>query len=469
MAYNRNTVVKIMQGWIGKNESDGSHKTIIDVYNKISPLPRSYKVTYTDAWCAATVSAAYHQAGYDAIFPSECGCSNMITKAQQMGIWVENDAYVPNPGDCILYDWRDSGVGDNTGTPDHVGMVEKVSGSTITVIEGNKNDAVERRTIAVNGKYIRGYVCPKFATTSNTTSTAEKPMNTTAEPKKVWDYLLKKIGNAYGVAGLMGNLYAESGLIPNNLENLCEQRLKAAGKSYYTDALYTAAVDNGTISAEEFLHPLPGKQYGYGLAQWTSPSRKSGLYNLAKQKNVSISNLEAQLEWLMTELTNSYSTVLKTLKSAKTVKEASDIVLTKFEVPANVGDAVKKARASYGEKYFNAYAKSTTTASVGSQDTSKNTSNATSSAVVPTYNVGTTYTIAVDNLRVRSGAGAEYSAKKWAELTVNARANAYTTGELKRGTRVTCQKTQKDSSGNIWMKIPSGWIAAYYNKKKYVQ
>lgn len=469
MAYNRNTVVKIMQGWIGKNESDGSHKTIIDVYNKISPLPRSYKVTYTDAWCAATVSAAYHQAGYDAIFPSECGCSNMITKAQQMGIWVENDAYVPNPGDCILYDWRDSGVGDNTGTPDHVGMVEKVSGSTITVIEGNKNDAVERRTIAVNGKYIRGYVCPKFATTSNTTSTAEKPMNTTAEPKKVWDYLLKKIGNAYGVAGLMGNLYAESGLIPNNLENLCEQRLKAAGKSYYTDALYTAAVDNGTISAEEFLHPLPGKQYGYGLAQWTSPSRKSGLYNLAKQKNVSISNLEAQLEWLMTELTNSYSTVLKTLKSAKTVKEASDIVLTKFEVPANVGDAVKKARASYGEKYFNAYAKSTTTASVGSQDTSKNTSNATSSAVVPTYNVGTTYTIAVDNLRVRSGAGTEYSAKKWAELTVNARANAYTTGELKRGTRVTCQKTQKDSSGNIWMKIPSGWIAAYYNKKKYVQ
>jgi peptidoglycan hydrolase-like protein with peptidoglycan-binding domain len=86
----------------------------------------------------------------------------MITLAQKMGIWVENDAHKPEPGDIILYDWDDSGSGDNKGNSDHVGVVEKVSGTTITVIEGNYSNAVKRRTLKVNGKYIRGYIVPKF-------------------------------------------------------------------------------------------------------------------------------------------------------------------------------------------------------------------------------------------------------------------------------------------------------------------
>lgn len=174
MKYSRNVVVGIMQDWVGKKESDGSHKSIIDIYNTISPLPRGYKVQYTDAWCAATVSAAFHKAGYDAIFPSECGCYNMIQKAKTMGIWQENDAYIPSSGDCILYDWDDSGSGDDTGVPEHVGMVEKVSGSIITVIEGNKNNAVGRRTIEVNGRYIRGFVCPKFTITGTVSTSVPK-------------------------------------------------------------------------------------------------------------------------------------------------------------------------------------------------------------------------------------------------------------------------------------------------------
>ena len=86
----------------------------------------------------------------------------MIQLFKNIGSWVENDAYVPKSGDIIFYDWQDSGIGDNTGVPDHVGIVEKVSGSTITVIEGNKNNAVERRNIQVNGKFIRGYGVPKY-------------------------------------------------------------------------------------------------------------------------------------------------------------------------------------------------------------------------------------------------------------------------------------------------------------------
>lgn len=158
----RQKVVEIMQGWIGRKERDGSHKAIIDIYNGHKPLARSYSVKYTDAWCATTVSAAAIQAGFSDIIPLECGCGQMIQLAVKMGIWQENDAHSPEPGDIVMYDWQDSGTGDNTGWPDHVGMVERVAGNTITVIEGNLNDAVGRRNIQVNGRYIRGYILPKY-------------------------------------------------------------------------------------------------------------------------------------------------------------------------------------------------------------------------------------------------------------------------------------------------------------------
>lgn len=159
----RQKVVGIMQGWVGKKESDGSHKSIIDIYNGHKPLARGYTVKYTDAWCATTVSAAAIKAGMTDIIPTECGCNQMITLFKNLGEWQENDAYVPSPGDVIFYDWQDSGAGDNKGSADHVGIVEKVVGSTITVIEGNKNDSVSRRNLVVNGRYIRGYGLPKYS------------------------------------------------------------------------------------------------------------------------------------------------------------------------------------------------------------------------------------------------------------------------------------------------------------------
>lgn len=177
----------------------------------------------------------------------------------------------------------------------------------------------------------------------------------TAE-EQIWNFSMARVGNAYGVAALMGNLDAESGLNPKNLENLCERRLKDAGKLYCTDESYTAAVDSGKISREEFLHPLPGKQYGYGLPQWTSAERKAGLYDYVKSKGVSIGDLEAQLEYLFKELSARYKTVLNALKTASSVREASDIVLEKFESPEDQSEAVKVKRAGYGQKYYEKYA-----------------------------------------------------------------------------------------------------------------
>ena len=159
--------VAAMRSWLGQKESDGSHKAIVDIYNaalKINVRKHgtiSYKVTYKDSWCAAAASSAYIYAGMGDLFPVECSCPRMITIAKKMGVWIEKDSYVPEPGDAILYDWQDSGSGDNAGAPDHIGIVEKVEGKVITVIEGNYQDSVKRRQIQVGGRYIRGFVVPK--------------------------------------------------------------------------------------------------------------------------------------------------------------------------------------------------------------------------------------------------------------------------------------------------------------------
>lgn len=155
-------LIKLAQSWIGKKESDGSHKTIIDIYNNHKPLARNYKVKYTDEWCATTISALAIKCGAVDIIPKECSCEKMIELFKKIGSWVEDENRTPKAGDIIFYDWSDNGKGDNRGWSDHVGIVEKVSGTTITVIEGNYGNAVKRRTITVNAKCIRGYGVPKY-------------------------------------------------------------------------------------------------------------------------------------------------------------------------------------------------------------------------------------------------------------------------------------------------------------------
>ena len=155
-------VVEQAKAFLGCKESNGTHKAIIDVYNSHKPLARGYAVKYTDEWCATFVSSVAIKLGYTSIIPTECGCPQMIDHFKALGSWNEADSITPKAGYVIFYDWDDNGVGDNTNRPDHVGIVEKVENGVITVIEGNYNESVARRTIAVNGKYIRGYGVPKY-------------------------------------------------------------------------------------------------------------------------------------------------------------------------------------------------------------------------------------------------------------------------------------------------------------------
>ena len=182
----RQAMVARARKYIGCKESNGTHKQIIDIYNNHKPLASGYAVKYTDAWCATFGSAIAILEGHTDIIPTECGCDAQIKLWQAKGRWQENDAYVPQPGDYVYYDWQDSGAGDNKGNSDHVGIVESCDGKTITVIEGNKNDAVGERTLAVNGRYIRGFGLPDYASkatkeAASTPSTGKKDVTTVAK------------------------------------------------------------------------------------------------------------------------------------------------------------------------------------------------------------------------------------------------------------------------------------------------
>ena len=168
--------VKWLQAMVGTKQKSAAHQKILDEFNKSGRCKR-YKMTLNDPHCATTASAAMSAVGLGDIFPCyECSCGQMIKLAKAAGIWVENDAYVPNVGDKVLYDWDDNGKGDCVGDPEHVGTIESVNKAkgTMTVLEGNMGALnVGRRTLAINGRYIRGFVTPKFA--SKATKTESNP------------------------------------------------------------------------------------------------------------------------------------------------------------------------------------------------------------------------------------------------------------------------------------------------------
>lgn len=157
--------------------------------------------------------------------------------------------------------------------------------------------------------------------------------------------LLKAAGlSDQGAAGLMGNLYAESGLSPINLQNSFEKKLG------YTDASYTAAVDGGSYA--DFARD----QAGYGLAQWTYGARKAALLAFAQAEGKSVGDLEGQLAFLLHEMKTAFPSVLACLKTAVSAADASNAVLLKFERPANQGEAVRLRRAQYAQAYYDRYA-----------------------------------------------------------------------------------------------------------------
>lgn len=255
----------------------------------------------------------------------------------------------------------------------------------------------------------------------------------------IWEFFKAKNFSDYAIAGIMGNLYAESALSPINLQSTGNKKLNM------TDEEYTAAVDNDSYN--NFIKD----SHGYGLAQWTYWTRKQNLYNYAQIQKVSIGDLNMQLEFLYNELVNSYKKCYTTLMTAQSVLEASNAMLLDFEKPRDQSEAVQKKRASYGQKYYDKFAKKTSAA-----------------ASVPLYKVGQTYTLQTE-VNVRTGAGTSFAKKTWQQLTASGqKCDKNKNGALDCGTKVTCLEVKKVGQ-DIWIRIPSGWIAAYYGNKHFVK
>jgi len=250
----RNKVVSNMVGWEGAQRGDARHAEILSIYNGYKPLARGYTVQKNDAYCATTASAAYIKAGIAAYTGTECGVGQWVEIARKKGIWFENDAYTPKVGDAVCYDWDDSGSGDNLGYPDHVGIVISVSGSSFVVLEGNINGGkVGRRNMQVNGRYIRGFICPDFAAIA-----AE--LGGEDAPKKTVEQLAAEV-----MRGLWGG----------GTER--RERLEAAGYDYEAvqaavKALYYQPVEDAPVQDDVETPPEPTNERDRLLAilgdQW---------------------------------------------------------------------------------------------------------------------------------------------------------------------------------------------------------
>lgn len=191
----REKVVATAEAWLGAKTGSAQHKEIIRIYNAQRPLPRGTQMQESWAWCAVFVSAVSLKLGLRDIMPTEMSCHQMMLLYKKLGRWVENDAYVPSPGDVILYDWQDGtnyASTDNTGTPDHVGIVTSCDGITIRVIEGNVSNKVDTRVLVVNGRYVRGFGIPDYASVA---TEEEKPADKTGD-------LARKIATEINDSGL---------------------------------------------------------------------------------------------------------------------------------------------------------------------------------------------------------------------------------------------------------------------------
>lgn len=179
----RQKVVSTAEAWLGTRENTAKHLEMLAIYNAQRPLPRGWKMKVTDFWCAAFVSTVSLQCGLRDIMPTECGCPGMVRLYQEIGRWVEDDAYIPSPGDVIFYDWQDSATNyaatDNIGHPDHVGIVLDCDGKNMTIIEGNNANAVNKRVLAVNDRFIRGFGIPDYASKADGAEPQPEP---TPEP-----------------------------------------------------------------------------------------------------------------------------------------------------------------------------------------------------------------------------------------------------------------------------------------------
>lgn len=174
----------------------------------------------------------------------------------------------------------------------------------------------------------------------------------------VWDELVAFFGNEYGAAGMMANLYAESGCTPWRCQGWYgfSSSVVDGCKNYYQQ------VDDGTITKDQFIKygwsdnqtiDTSGTRDGYGLAQWTTQGRKEGLYD--NRNGRGIEDIQVQFEWLEEELNTSYTDTRDVCRNADNYNTPADYALIHFESPRNATQYIPQRR-RYAEQIYNQYA-----------------------------------------------------------------------------------------------------------------
>lgn len=178
-------------------------------------------------------------------------------------------------------------------------------------------------------------------------------MTTVEVAQYIYNQLAAEGVTKEGACAVLGNIQAESAFIPNNLE---DTKNKSLG---LTDEQYTQQVDNGTYT--NFVHDAGG----YGLPQWTYYTRKAGFLNYAKSKNKSIGDLQTQVEYLIKEFKESFSSIWNQLKTSNNLYNLTWILLDKWENPAikNIS-----TRYQYAQSWYNQIVSTTTPAQTQVQE-----------------------------------------------------------------------------------------------------
>lgn len=240
-------VIDLAEQYIGCNEADGSHRQIIDGYNAHTPRARGYVVQYWDSWCDTFVSFIFIKLdAVDLIGGTECGVEEHVKLFKKAGIWIEDGTITPQRCDIIVYNWDQSSQ-PNDGYADHIGFVEFVGGGKIVTIEGNYNNAVQRRVLNVGNGNIRGYARPRYGKASvrpvqdgkdtQPTNSIPTPTNTLESPSKTPKWVGKATCNGLNVRTWAGienpNIKSYPILNYGNLVDVCDTVEDKDGFDWY--------------------------------------------------------------------------------------------------------------------------------------------------------------------------------------------------------------------------------------------
>jgi hypothetical protein len=348
-----------------------------------SPILREYYrvgvgMTVTDAqmqsktyqaahpWSAVFVSYVMRTAGAGPAFPYSAAHQTYIRAARQNRLsrntanpfWAFRATEVaPLVGDLVCASRRNSGATyDNIGDPQrratHCDVVTEVRPGRIRVIGGNATGqtvgdrwlrTLPDGRLSLAGRQHRFFAvicCRSGAASSPAPNPPPGPASTglNARVLRVMELLVNRYGYPVdGAAGLVGNLMAESSVLPNRIEGS-----NAATPMRAAD--FTGRVRDFTpdeVRDRSLSRQTGPRLAGVGIAQWTSRDRRAGLFRHGFQGrqlgSAILFDLDAQVDYLVAELHGSYRPVNATLRSpGVTMEQASDAVLLRFERPGSV-------------------------------------------------------------------------------------------------------------------------------------